>query len=126
MRKSLVSKIAGIMVWALLLLMAGCASSKPGSPSPGDIMATVAKVASTAPVLAQQFDAVYAYLVEQKLVPDHLEAATTALAVMDAVAPKVQAGAESLKGDNWNWANGVLQFALITAQVMGYVLPLVV
>jgi len=91
----------------------------------GNVMNTVSKAAAAAPELAKQFDAVYAFLVQQKFVPDHLQAATQALAAMDAVAPLVQAGAESLKGDNFNWASFVLQSALIVAQAMGYVLPLI-
>ncbi len=126
MRKPLVGKIAWIMLWAMLFLLTGCASTKTGTSSPGDAMSTVATVASTAPVLAQQFDDVYAYLVKQKLVPDHLDAASKALAAMDAVAPLVQQGAQALTGDNFNWAQFILQAALVAAQAMGYILPLLV
>lgn len=127
MRKELSKRIAWIMLLAMLFLLTGCPASTNGvKPSPGDAMSTVATVASTVPVLAQQFADVYAFLVDQKLVPDHREAATAALAAMDAVAPKVQAGAESLTGDNFNWASFVLQSALVVAQIMGYVLPLLV
>jgi hypothetical protein len=74
--------------------------------------------------LARQLDGVYAYLVAQKLVPDNLAEATYALAALDAIAPMVQQGASALSGDNINWVQFVLQAALTTAQIMGYVAPL--
>lgn len=119
--------VVALMVGASLSagLVSGCASTGT-QPTPGQAAATVAAVAQTAPVLARQFDAVYAYLVQQKLVPDHLATATKALAAMDAVAPLVQQGAQALQGDNFNWASFILQAALTTAQALGYILPLVV
>lgn len=103
------------MLAGLSLAVGGCA----GKPT-----ATVAQVAATAPGLAQQLDSVYAYLVAQKLVPDHTAAATQALAALDAVAPMVQQGATTLSGDNVNWVQFVMQAALTAAQIMGYVAPL--
>jgi hypothetical protein len=124
MKKSLKSYTALLLIIAFGLV-SGCASTGTNS-NVSKAAATVATVAKTAPALARQFDAVYAYLVEQKLVPDHRDAATKALAAMDAVAPLVQAGAEQLTGDNFNWASFILQAALTTAQALGYILPLVV
>lgn len=115
-------KTALVTALVLSLSFAGCATTTTQKQNPLD---TVQTIAITAPVLAQQFNAVYAYLVAQKLIPDRTKEATLALAMMDRVAPLVQQGAEALKGDNFNWAAGVLQFALIVAQAMGYILPLV-
>lgn len=109
-------KMALLLV--LVFLCGGCPSTKMGAAMP-----TVAKVADTVPGLAHQMDDVYAYLVAQKLVPDRCEAATQALAALDAVAPMVKAGAEALAGDKFNWAQFVIHSALIAAQIMGYVAP---
>ena len=114
----------GKIILVLLIaagLLAGCAGSQNVKADP---VAVVAQVAATAPGLAHQLDAVYAYLVAQKAVPDHLETATYALAALDAIAPMVQQGAEALQGDNINWVHFVMQAALTTAQVLGYVLPM--
>jgi outer membrane murein-binding lipoprotein Lpp len=112
-------------MWAAVLLAAlllgGCAGNQGSKADP---MATVVQVAATAPGLAHQLDNVYAYLVTQKAVPDHLDAATKALAALDAIAPMVQQGAEALQGDNINWVQFVLQAAIVTAQVIGYIAPL--
>lgn len=110
-----------ILALSLIFTVGGCASSNVNKAA-----TTVATAAKTAPELAKQFNAVYDYLVEQKLVPDHRDAATKALAAMDAVAPLVQQGAEQLTGDNFNWASFVLQSALVIAKTMGFILPLVV
>lgn len=127
MRKFLTTFIV-FLVWAAIsVILIGCASTGANSNiSASKTAATVAKVAQSAPELARQFDDVYAYLVQQKLVPDHMAAATKALAAMDAVAPLVQQGATVLTGDNFNWASFILQAALTTAQALGYILPLVV
>jgi len=114
-----------ILAIFLIAALSGCASTGANS-NVSKAATTVATLAKTAPELARQFDAVYAYLIDQKLVPDHRDAATKALAAMDAVAPLVQAGAEQLTGDNFNWASFVLQSALVIAKTMGYVLPLLV
>jgi hypothetical protein len=124
--KSFMSKMKMdlVAVWFLVAILmlfyvTGCATSKAGT-----VASTVSTVAATAPELAKQFDNVYAFLVQQKLVPDHMDAATKALAAMDAVAPLVQKGASALTGDNFNWAQFVLQSALTVAQILGYVIPL--
>lgn len=121
--------MALILIMSVLLL-AGCANNTGSAPKPGDAMNAVAAVASTVPGLAQQLNSVYAYLVQQKAVPDHIEAATKALAALDAIAPMVQQAAQqeaqTLTGDNINWVQFVVQGALMVAQAMGYILPLVV
>jgi hypothetical protein len=105
-----------VMMMVMLLPLAGCATGQMGAA-----MQTTVQVAQSAPGLARQLDGVYAYLVAQKAVPDHLAAATKALAALDAIAPLVQAGAASLQGDNFNWVQFVMQAALIAAQAIGYV-----
>lgn len=105
----------------VVALLAGCATTQGGTANP---MATVSQVAATALGLAQQLDNVYAFLVAQKAVPDHLAAATSALAALDAIAPMVQQGAAALSGDSINWVQFVMQAAITAAQVFGYVLPL--
>jgi len=119
MRKFLVLK--GFLTAMLVLVFLGCATPQAGTANP---MATVAQVAATAPALAQHLDSVYAFLVAQKAVPDHLDAATKALATLDAIAPMVQQGADALKGDNVNWVQFVIQAAITAAQIFGYVAPL--
>lgn len=105
----------------VLAMAMGCAS---GAKKMGDAMPTVVKVADTVQSLAHQLDSVYAFLLAQKLVPDKRAEATAALAALDAIAPRVKAGAEELSGDNFNWAAFVVQAAILAAQVMGYVAPL--
>jgi len=106
-----------VLIMSAALLLGGCANMGAG-------MKGVSQVAATAPGLALQLDNVYAYLVAQKVVPDHTAEATKALAALDAIAPAIQQGANSLSGDKFNWAQFVVQAALTTAQVMGFVLPL--
>ncbi len=111
--------IVTMMVMLMPVFWAGCSTTKMGA-----IMPTVAKVATTGVGLAQQFEQLYAFMVAQKLVPDNLVEATKVLAAMDGVAPVVQAGAANLTGDKFNWVSFIVQAALIVAQVMGYVVPL--
>jgi len=92
----------------------------------GAVMGKTVEIADTAQGLAHQLDDVYAFLVAQKAVPDHIQTATLALAALDAIAPMVQAGAASLEGDNFNWAAFVIKAAMITAQAIGYIIPLLV
>ncbi len=127
MRKRIYIIMALLTILTMPLWLTGCAASTNGiNPKPGDAMATVATVASTAPGLAQQLDNVYAFLVAQKAIPDNTAEATKALAALDAIAPMVQQEAQALAGDKFNWAQFVLQAAITTAQALGYILPLVV
>ncbi len=108
----------------LCLMLTGCAGKQTGSPN--QALNTVAAVATTAPALAAQLDSVYAYLAEQKAVPDHRDLATMALQKLDEVAPVIKAGAEALsEPGQTSWAQAALQLALVTAQALGYILPLV-
>ncbi len=121
-----------LLTLLVIALGLGCAPSATTNgtstnAAAGNAMATVAQVAATAPGLAQQLNGVYAYLVAQKAVPDNLDLATMALQKLDEIAPVVQAGAEALnQPGKFDWAQAAIQLALTVAQVMGYVLPLVV
>lgn len=116
MRKALVFSMI------LALALAGCAPEQQAQM--GKAMSQVSRAAGTAQGLAHQLDNVYAFLVAQKAVPDNLDAATKALAALDAIAPTVQAGADELTGDKFNWAQFVINAAMVAAQVMGFAAPL--
>jgi hypothetical protein len=109
-----------IVILTLALSLAGCAGATQTA-------LTVATVSSAAPVLAQQLDSVYAYLVQQKAVPDRLDMATQALQLLDKIAPVVQGGAEALtQPGKLDWVQAGIKVALAVAQVIGYVAPLIV
>jgi hypothetical protein len=108
-----------------LLLLTGCAGSQ-GKPV-GDVAGAVVQVAADAPTLAKQLNDIYAYWVAQKAIPDHTAEATRVLAALDAIAPMVQQAAQGVKdalgGDRINWVQFVIQAAITTAQILGYVAP---
>ena len=96
----------------LALLCVGCATpQKTGQ--------TMQAVATTAPVLAYQLDAVYDTLIKAKAVPAHQEIATNALRSLDEIAPMVQQQGAALAGDNFNWAALVIQAAITAVKVLG-------
>ena len=95
-----------------ILATSGCATpQKTGQ--------TMQAVATTAPVLAYQLDAVYDTLIKAKAVPAHQEIATNALRSLDEIAPMVASQGAALAGDNFNWAALVIQAAITAVKVLG-------
>ena len=94
------------------LTFTGCATPQ----KTGQVMQAVA---TTAPVLAYQLDAVYDTLIKAKAVPAHQEIATNALRSLDEIAPMVASQGAALSADQFNWASLVIQAAITAVKVLG-------
>lgn len=91
----------------------------------GHVAAVIDAAIPNVQTAAYLLDDVYAFLVKEKLVGDHTILATKALAGLDQIAPVVHNSASTVSGDKFNWVTFVLQAAIAIAQILGYVLPLV-
>ncbi|MCL4504102.1 MAG: hypothetical protein M1438_19945 [Deltaproteobacteria bacterium] len=118
--------MAIVMLAALLLGAIGCAGNQAAVPGgPAKVAGAVAQVAADAPQLARQLDAVYEFWAAQKALPDKRDLATQILQKLDEIAPTVQAGATALsQPGKLGWCQAAIQVALATAQILGFVAPL--
>jgi hypothetical protein len=102
MRKALVSlSLFLIVVFGLCIAgsnLIGCSTAQTAKFNQvlTQICTTVEEVAATAPAVAAQLDAVYAFLVQVKAVPNNMAKASVVLAQLDQVAPMVQSAAQGV------------------------------
>ena len=135
---SMKKRLVALMLAGLLTF--GCAGATPPISSKVDLsqvapltkQSTAGHVAAVidanipnVQTAAYLLDDVYAFLVKQKVVGDHTVLATKALAGLDTIAPIVKNEAHTVAGDKFNWVTFVLQSAIAIAQILGYVLPIV-
>jgi hypothetical protein len=90
--------------WALMVILVldlfdcGCSTTQQAQFNKvlTQICTTVKEVAAAAPAVAAQLDAVYAFLVQIKAVPNNTAQASVVLAQLDAIAPMVQQAAQGV------------------------------
>jgi outer membrane murein-binding lipoprotein Lpp len=132
MRKSLVSlSFFLIMVFGLCIagsnLIDGCSTAQTAKFNQvlTQVCTTVEEVAAAAPAVAQQLDAVYAFLVQVKAVPNNMAKASVVLAQLDQVAPMVQSAAQGVATapNDFGKAQVAIAGAVQIATTLGYQPP---
>lgn len=107
------------MLWAFMVVLClglfnyGCSQKQIAGFDKAltTVCTTIEEVAAAAPAVAAQLDAVYAFLVQIKAVPNNTAQATAVLAQLDQVAPMVQSAAQGIQTAPNNFAKAQVAIA---------------